>query len=576
VSTPPDLAELRRRVEAWLAGDPDETTRSELAAILARGDESEMAERFAAPLAFGTAGMRGRLGAGPGRMNRAVVIRTSLGLAKYVLATVPDAAKRGAVVGCDARRMSRELAEDSAAVLAAAGIAVHRFGDVVPTPLVSFAVTHLGAAVGIMVTASHNPADDNGYKVYWSNGVQLVAPHDQGVATEIAGAPAANVVPREPDSPRIGVVAPEVEESYLAGVQKLAPTRSERASLRIVYTPLHGVGFRLAQRAMVASGFAELIPVPEQALPDPRFPTVSFPNPEEPGALDRALDLGRREHADLVIAHDPDADRLAVAARDESGMLLQLTGNQLGALLGHYLLTEGPQEGERAVVSTIVSSPMLGAMARELGAHHDETLTGFKWIVTRGLELERDGTRFLFGYEEAIGYAIGSLVRDKDGIGAGVVVAELAALEKERGRTLWMRLSDLYRQYGLYTSLQKSVVMPGADGVARIAAYMSRLRKSPPDKFGGRPVIEWRDYAARTVVVRGGDTRQLDLPSSNVLAYELADGSRLVIRPSGTEPKLKYYVDHREAMGQDDLMAPLEALARGAMDDLLREAMRLA
>jgi phosphomannomutase len=567
VSATSEFSELGRRAEAWIAGDPDPATRAELGAVLARADAEELAERLSV-LAFGTAGMRGLLGAGPGRMNRAVVIRTTYGLVRHLVSDAPNAARRGVVVGHDARNMSRELAEEAAAVLAAAGVEVHRFDDVVPTPLVSFAVTHLGASAGIMITASHNPAEYNGYKVYWSNGVQLVAPHDRGIASEIEAAPAANVVPREPASARIRTVAEDVEEAYLSGIEKLAPTRSARRALEVVYTAMHGVGYRLAKRAMDRAGFADPIPVLEQVDPDPLFPTVSFPNPEEPGALDRALDLAHRDGADLVIAHDPDADRLAVAARDEEGKLAQLSGNQLGVLLGHYLLSSDSGGTERAVISTIVSSPMLGVIARDLGAHHEETLTGFKWIVTRGLELEREGRRFVFGYEEAIGYTVGSLVRDKDGIGAGVVAAELAALEKERGRTLWDRLHDLYRQFGLYGSAQRSVTVKGADGLGRVGAHMAELRAHPPDRLCGRAVVEWRDYAARRANLRAGTTRELGLPASDVLAYELEGGSRLVIRPSGTEPKLKYYVDHRETMAREESPRAAEARAQRAMQAL--------
>jgi phosphomannomutase len=572
VSAPQDLSELRRRAQAWIAGDPDEAAGAELQAVLAGGDVNELAERLA-ELRFGTAGMRGLVGAGPGRMNRAVVIRTTYGLARHLVADVPDAAVRGVVIGHDARRMSRELAEETAAVLAAASITVHRFDELVPTPLVSFAVAHLRAAAGIMITASHNPAAYNGYKVYWSNGAQLAPPHDQSIATEIERAPAASDVPREPSSIAIRRISASVEDAYVEGAQGLAPTRSARSALRIVYTPLHGVGYRLARRVMAKAGFAELIAVPEQVEPDPAFPTVAFPNPEEAGALDRALELGRREGADLVIAHDPDADRLAVAARDEDGELSQLSGNQLGSLLGHYLLTEDEHPGERAVISSIVSSPMLAAIARELGVHHEETLTGFKWILSRALELEREGKRFVFGYEEAIGYTIGHLVRDKDGIGAGVVAAELAAREKERGSTLWARLFELYRRFGLYASLQRSVTAHGADGLARIAVHMSELRAHPPDRLGGRPVLAWRDYAAGRATARDGSSRALGLPASDVLAYDLEGDTRLVIRPSGTEPKLKYYVDRRETIAAQESPRATETRAKHAMEQLLGAVM---
>jgi phosphomannomutase len=348
--------------------------------------------------------------------------------------------------------------------------------------------------------------------------------------------------------------------------------RSGRESLRIVYTPLHGVGGRIAARAMTDAGFAPLLVVGEQALPDPRFPTVEFPNPDEPGALDRALALGAREHADLVLAHDPDADRLAVAARNEDGELAQLTGNQVGVLLGHYLLTEDARRDARAVVSTIVSSPMLSAIARDLGVTFAETLTGFKWIVSRGLELEGEGKRFVLGYEEAIGYAIGPLVRDKDGIGAGVVVAELASLEHDRGRTLFDRLGDLYRRYGLYASRQRSIAAPGADGLERVAAYMTDLRARTPPSFGGRRVVACRDYLHDIARADDGSTCPLGLPRADALAYDLEGETRLVIRPSGTEPKLKYYVDHREPMGASGSLRTTEARAEQAIAQVLDDA----
>jgi phosphomannomutase len=563
--------ELRARAESWLTGDPDETTRAELTAIMARRDGGELVERFGESLTFGTAGLRGLLGAGPNRMNRAVVIRTSLGVVRTLLAEVPGAAERGIVVGYDARRNSDVFARDAAGVFAAAGVKVFWFDDVAPTPLTAFAVAHLGAAGGVMVTASHNPADYNGYKVYGPNGAQIISPRDETIAAAAAAAPAANAVPRlssEMASAR-GLwvtIGSEVEQAYLAGLVKLLRARQVRPPFSIVYTPLHGVGLRLATRALDAAGFSTVSSVPEQDRPDPAFPTVRFPNPEEPGVLDLAVAHARRIGAELVLANDPDADRLAVAVKDEEGTFVQLSGNQVGALLGHYVITQDPRRDARAVITTIVSSPMLEEMARELGVHYEETLTGFKWIATRAIELEKEGTRFVFGYEEALGYTVGDLVRDKDGVSAAVLFAELAAVCRAQGTSVLAYLGDLYRRFGYFASAQRNLVLTGTAGAAQIAAMMTHLRGHPPSSIAGRAVRERRDYAMGERVQADGASSRLTLPASNVLSYRLDGGTRVVVRPSGTEPKLKYYVDHREPVSQEESLQAAQDRARVTVD----------
>jgi len=558
--------ELERAAEAWRLADPDEATREELAGILARGDRRELVERFSRSLEFGTAGLRGLMGAGPNRMNRAVVIRTSAGLVASLLEELGDAAERGIVVGYDARRQSRTFADDAASVFAAAGVRVHWFPDVVPTPLVAFAVRHLRAAAGVVVTASHNPAEYNGYKVYWSNGAQIVPPRDHAIAHFVAAVPAANLVPRV--SREVGIaegrirsVPREVEAHYLSGIRELLLAPRVRPELSVVYTPLHGVGFALVNRAMKESGFGEMTPVPEQVEPDPGFPTAPFPNPEEKGVLDRAVALARKSGADLVLANDPDADRLAVAVRNDAGEFVQLSGNQVGVLIGHYLLTADPRRDARAVIASIVSSPMLGEIARQLGVHYEETFTGFKWIANRAMELTREGKRFVFGYEEALGYCIGDLVRDKDGVSAAVLFAEIASVCRQRGSSVFAYLCELYRRYGLYASRQRSVILPGIDGAARIDSLMKALRESPPDGVGARRVIERRDYAARLAVGGDGSQSALRLPQSDVLAYALEGDTRVIVRPSGTEPKIKCYFDHREPVAQDEPIAAAEQRA---------------
>lgn len=600
-----DFADLRARVERWIADDPDPATREELTALLrtADGSETDLADRFSGHLEFGTAGLRGILGAGPNRMNRAVVARATWGLVSEVLATVVRAPQRLFVVGGDGRRMSRELSEDVAAIAAGAGLRVMLFGGPVPTPLVGFAVRKLGAAAGVVITASHNPPEYSGYKVYWENAVQILPPVDARIAAAIERAPAARDIVRPPlgalrAAGRVVDAPADLESDYVAAVRSLAvhPDEGDRR-IAIVYTPLHGVGDRLVHRTLAEAGFASVTSVPEQREPDGTFPTVAFPNPEEPGAMDRALALAVRLQADLVLANDPDADRLAVAiphpeaegpsagpnpglsegSRAVAGRgvaskgpcYVRLTGNDVGALLGHYLLTERPRTRPRAVVASIVSSPLLGRMAADLGANYEETLTGFKWIAKRALELERDGIEFVFGYEEALGYCIGDVVYDKDGISAALLVAELTAVLRSRGGTLATELDAIARRWGVFKSAQVSVTRKGTDGAAAIRGAMAELRASPPRRIGGDEVVAVADYESSVRVdYRLGRRFPLTLPSSNVMSFELQSGSRVVARPSGTEPKAKFYFDVCESVGTGESVGQAAARARASIDRL--------
>ncbi len=571
-------SDLRARAEQWAREDPDPETRRELLGLLSAPDlaKTDVADRFAGSLEFGTAGLRGVVGAGPNRMNRAVVLRTTWGLARELRASGGPSGKLRAVIGYDGRRHSREFALDTALVLAAGGVSVHLFARPVPTPLLAFAVTHLGAGAGVMVTASHNPAEYNGYKLYGANGAQVVPPFDERVATRAAEAPAAVDVPRlevaEAQARGLLVDVPEdVAAKYLDAISALAVHVSGDRSFRLVYTALHGVGDALACRALSAAGFSGVASVPEQREPDGAFPTVAFPNPEEKGAMALALALAEKEGAKLVLANDPDADRLAVALpRAGSGGYAQLTGNQVGVLLGHYLLTErAVRESERRVVmATIVSSPMLGVIARALGVRYEETLTGFKWIANRAIELQRKGYAFVFGYEEALGYTVGEAVRDKDGIGAAVRVAEMTAVYAARGHTLLSALEALYRRYGLFVSSQVSVTKKGAAGAAEIRRLMDRLRSAPPKRIGDQDVVARCDYRAQERVDSAGESLALSLPKSNVLAFELAGGSRIVARPSGTEPKVKFYFDLCEAVRDGEGLPDAQARAHARMSAL--------
>jgi len=574
--------DLKTAARAWIDGDPDPGTQAELRDLLAAPDpeSTDLADRFAGALEFGTAGLRGVIGAGPNRMNRAVVLRTTWALARYLLAQVEDVRTRGVIIGCDGRKMSREFAEDAAGVLAAEKIPVHVFQDFAPTPLTAFAVTHLAAAAAVMITASHNPPEYNGYKLYWSTGSQIVPPVDTDIAALITKAPAARDVPRlsKDDAQKSGLfvsLGEAVERAYLDAILALEVHRDGARDLRIVYTPLHGVGDRLLRIALAEAGFSRVVSVPEQQKPDGRFPTVSFPNPEEHGAMDLAFALARKERADLVLANDPDADRLAVAvpdARSPSGYL-QFTGNQVGVLLGHYLLTERPLGEKPLVIASLVSSPMLGAIALVLGVHYEETLTGFKWIAHRAMHLEKtEGHRFLFGYEEALGYTVGDVVRDKDGIGAALLMAEMAAVLKARGRTLQEELEFLARKYGLYVSGQVNVTRKGAEGAEEIRTWMRRLRENPPAEVGALKVVAVVDIAAGTRrMVEGGAAEPIALPKSNVIVLELSGRARIIVRPSGTEPKIKCYFDFREPVLESEPFAEAQKRAQATLDALAND-----
>jgi phosphomannomutase len=565
-----DTDTLLRTAQAWADADPDAATAAEVRALVAAKQTAELDDRFNASLEFGTAGLRGVLGGGTNRMNRAVVRRTTQGLARYLKATVPDVATRGVIVGRDGRLMSAEFAEDTAAVLAAEGIPAWVFRGVAPTPLTAFAVKHLNAAAGVMVTASHNPPEYNGYKVYWGNGAQIVPPHDIGIAKAIDAVGPANGVAlmNEDEARRKGLfhdVKDAVTRAYLDAILALRPTR-QTEGLSIVYTAMHGVGGALVVQALKEAGFGAVTPVPEQQEPDGRFPTVRFPNPEEKGAMDLSTALATKVKADVVLANDPDADRLAVMARDASGALVMLTGNEVGVLLGHFLLTQQKTKNP-LVVTTIVSSAQLKAIAAALGSRYGETLTGFKWIANHAIDEAPRGVNFVVGYEEALGYSVGPVVRDKDGIGAALVVADMAAWCKARGVTLFGYLEEVQRAHGLFVARQFNATLPGATGAATIKAVMDAFRARPPSSIGNSRITATNDYREQTRV-EGGATSALTLPRSNVIAYELDGGHRVTLRPSGTEPKIKFYFEWRETMGPTEPMAVAKARAGQALDAL--------
>jgi phosphomannomutase len=549
---------------AWIAGDPDPDTRAELQALLDAGDTDALAERFAGQIEFGTAGLRGIVGPGPLAMNRAVVIRTSRGLADHLLTAVPDAAGRGVVVGFDARHDSRRFAQDAVGVFAGAGLRVHWFPTPQPTPLIAYAQKVLDAAGGVVITASHNPPEYNGYKVYVEGAAQIVPPTDAAIATAIDAVGPAAEVPREDpaDSDLAAPVAAEVVDRYLADLAAARPPVTDGAWPTIVYTPLHGVARDLMVRALAEAGYDDVHVVPSQAEPDPDFSTVAFPNPEEPGAFDAALALAGEVGADLVIANDPDGDRLAVAVPDRAGGHRPLSGNQIGVLLADHLLA-GSTADRKLVVSSIVSTPMVASVAAAYDARAEVSLTGFKWIWGAGRVLEADeGYTFVYGFEEALGSSVGSVVRDKDGIGAGVAFADLSRALEATGRSVLDRLDELAVEHGLWVSHQLSITRPGLEGAREIAAAMVVLASRLPEELAGHAVTAATDF--RT----GADQRPPWLTTHDLVALDLVDG-RAMIRPSGTEPKCKIYIDLRAEVTADD---DLDARTR----DLEAEASRVA
>ena len=544
----------------WRDEDPDPETRAEVDALLAAGDEAALADRFGARLQFGTAGLRGEMGAGPNRMNRAVVIRATAGLAAYL-----DATGHGGepvAVAYDARHRSARFARDAAGVLAAAGFAVHLADRPLPTPVLAFGVRHLGACAGIDVTASHNPPADNGYKVYLGDGAQIVPPADAAISAAIdAVGPLASVPVAADDDPRIVLAGDALVEAYVAGALATATPPGPERDLRVVYTPLHGVGRDVLAEVLTRAGFPPPSVVPAQADPDPAFPTVAFPNPEEPGALDLALALAASGGADLVIANDPDADRLAVAVPDPAapGGWRPLTGDEIGVVLADWLLAAG-SGADRLVATTVVSSSMLGRLAAARGVRYAETLTGFKWIARAALD--RPDARFVYGYEEALGSCVGPLVRDKDGITAALAFAGLAAAEKARGRSVLVRLDDLARELGVHATGQRSIRVEGAGGMDRMRAAVDRLVDAPPARLAGVPVGEVEDLRV------GGR-----LPPTDGVVVR-GDGVRLIVRPSGTEPKLKCYGEAVVPVAGDDLAAA-RAAAAARLAAVLDEAVGL-
>ena len=538
--------------EEWLSNPYfDQETKEELRAI--RADEKEIKERFYMDLEFGTAGLRGVIGAGINRMNIYTVRRATQGLADYILEQ--GGAERGVAIAYDSRRMSPEFSDEAARTLAANGIKAYRFESLRPTPELSFAVRELGCIAGINITASHNPPEYNGYKVYWEDGAQFTPPHDKGVTEKvmaITDLSAVRTMSRE-EAEASGLyvtIGAEIDDKYIAQVKAQVVNQAAidrmQDQISIVYTPLHGTGNIPARRVMKELGFEHVYVVPEQELPDGNFPTVSYPNPEE--AFELGLKLAKEKNADLVLATDPDADRLGVYVKDDkSSKYIPLTGNMSGALLCDYVLSQKQANGQipadGQVVKSIVTTNLVDAVAAHYGAELIEVLTGFKWIGKQILKNEQEGKgTYLFGMEESYGCLIGSYARDKDAISATAALCEAAAYYKEKGMTLWDAMIAMYEKYGYYKDAVQAISLKGIEGLEKIQKIMEYFRNNTPAEFAGSKVISVRDYKADTIRdMASGEVKPTGLPSSNVLYYDLEDQAWLCVRPSGTEPKIKFY-----------------------------------
>ena len=550
--------------EQWLA-DPyfDEDTKNELRAIA--GDENEIRERFYMDLEFGTAGLRGIIGAGINRMNIYTVRRATQGLANYIKKQGGE--EKGVAIAFDSRRMSPEFAMEAAMTLAANGIKAYKFESLRPTPELSFAVRELGCIAGINITASHNPPEYNGYKVYWEDGAQFTPPHDKGVLEEVLAIQDLSIVKTtsEKEALRSGkfqVIGKEIDDKYIENVKAQVVNRDAidrmQKDITIIYTPLHGTGNIPARRVMKELGFENVYVVPEQELPDGNFPTVSYPNPEAEEAFTLGLKLAREKNADLVLATDPDADRLGVYVKDaKTGEYHPLTGNMSGSLLCDYVLSQKQAKGQipadGQVIKSIVTTNLVNAVAEHYGCELVEVLTGFKYIGQQILKEEQTGKgTYMFGMEESYGCLIGTYARDKDAISATAALCEAAAYYKEKGMTLWDAMVAMYEKYGYYKDTVKSIGLKGIEGLAKIQEIMENFRQEPPKTLGDYTVTAARDYKAGTIMdMASGAVRPTGLPSANVLYYEMNDGAWLCVRPSGTEPKIKFYYGVKGASMED-------------------------
>lgn len=565
-----------KKYQEWLSNPVfDEETKKELESI--KDNEKEIEDRFYKDLEFGTAGLRGVIGAGSNRMNKYTVGKATQGLASFILKMGTQ--DKGVAISYDSRHMSKEFSELAALILNANGIKTYRFDSLRPVPELSFTVRELGCTAGIMITASHNPPEYNGYKVYWDDGAQIIPPKDKQIIDEVNNTRFDSIKTMlKEDAISQGlynVIGKEIDEKFISTLKSFVLNediiKKVQDDVKIVYTPLHGAGNVPVQNILKEMGFEHVYVVPEQEQPDGDFPTVSYPNPEDKNAFKLALELAKKVDADVVIANDPDADRLGVYSKISDGEYIDYTGNMSALLILEYELSQRKLKGllpekDGAVITTIVSSEMTKAISKEYGMKVFETLTGFKWIGEKIRQFEENNSyKFQFGFEESYGCLIGSHARDKDGISAVMAICEATAYYKSLGLSLWDQMQEIYKKYGYYKEGQISIVLKGADGAQEIKNNMDRMRKNPPKELAGLKVLEVRDYQEHKIVDMDGNERVTDLPTSNVLYYELENNSWCCVRPSGTEPKIKFYMGVK-GISKEDAEVKLEDLTKAMKD----------
>ncbi|UYZ59599.1 phospho-sugar mutase [Hymenobacter latericus] len=577
----PLSSDIQQKISTWLSGNYDDETKAEIRRLQESGDEEALNDAFYRDLEFGTGGLRGIMGVGSNRMNRYTLGMATQGLCNYLLQQFPGEEIKVAIAH-DSRLNSRTFAETAAGIFSANGITVYLFEALRPTPELSFAIRHLGCHSGCVVTASHNPKEYNGYKVYWQDGAQVVAPHDKNIIREVNAIQSVDAVKFQADPSRIHIIGEDLDNAYLGEVAKLSinPDAIKRQhDLKIVYTPLHGTGITMVPKALQRFGFDNIHIVQEQATPDGNFPTVKSPNPEEKVAMQMALDQAKQLDADIVIATDPDADRVGIGVKNTHGEWVLVNGNQTAALLTHYLVSARQQAGQLDkekdyIVYTIVTSDVLGDVARHYGIRSYQTLTGFKYIagIIRDLEARNEGHYYIGGGEESYGFMIGSFVRDKDAVSACCLIAEMAAVAKDQGRTLYEEMVQMYRTYGLYKEDLISLTKKGQRGAEEIQEMMAQLRQNPPASLGGSPVVQLLDYQQQVARdLRTGQERPLELERSNVLQFLTEDGSKVSARPSGTEPKIKFYFSLKQPFGNGADFEQAQQQLDGRIQQIIRE-----
>lgn len=550
------LKEVTARAQVWLDGNYDAETKAEVKKLMDAEDKTELIESFYKDLEFGTGGLRGIMGVGTNRMNIYTVGAATQGLSNYLLSQFPHLPQISVVIGHDCRNNSRKFAEISANIFSANGIKVYLFEDLRPTPEISFAIRHFGCQSGIILTASHNPKEYNGYKAYWDDGAQMIAPHDENVITEVMNIKNVNDIKFEGNNELIQIIGKEVDRMFLEKIKTLilSPEAIERnKDLKIVYTPIHGTGIKLIPDALRSFGFTNIIDVPEQNMISGNFPTVVSPNPEEPAALAMAVQKARETDADIVMASDPDADRIGIAIKDDKGEWILVNGNQTFLIFIYYLITKwkelGRLTGNEYVVKTIVTTEVMADVARKNGVEYYDCFTGFKWIAAVMRENEGKKT-YIGGGEESYGFLAEDFVRDKDAVSACALMAEIAAWAKDNGKTLFQLLQDIYIEYGYGKEKGISVVRKGKSGAEEIVQMMKNYRENPPKEIAGSKVATIKDFKTLKMTDVGtGTITDLDMPAtSNVLQFFTEDGTKISVRPSGTEPKIKFYIEVRGEM----------------------------